>query len=204
MLTATMRRRGFVAILICALPMIGGCGSTGQLPDEVTVQLPDGTQTQVTLGSGVISLADTTWRFFAASPSSQGRQFLILSFGPNGELASFNENTIAASIFGSTILFDGERHNTSQQGVSYAAGTYGAETSDANGFTFEVRLNAFFGGFEVAAGTATATGTFDPDDPDTMTGTFAYAFAMTISIPGVPFEDEADEFDFIAQRVVEE
>ena len=204
MLTATMRRGGFVTMLICALPMIGGCGSSGQLPDEITVLLPDGTETQATLGSGVISLANTTWRFFEASSSGQGQQFLVLSFGPNGELEAFNENTIATSIFGSTILFDGEQHDTSQKGLTYTAATYGAETSDANGFTFEVILNAFFGGFEVAAGTATAIGTFDPDDPDTMTGSFAYDFALTISIPGVPIEDEADEFDYVAHRVVEE
>ena len=204
MWTAAMRRSGFVTILICTLPMISGCGSRGQLPNEITVLLPDGTETQATLGSGVISLADTIWRFFEASSSGQGRQFLILSFGPNGELESFNENTIATSIFGSTILFDGEQHDTSQQGLTYSAATYGAETSDANGFTFEVLLNAFFAGFEVAAGTATAIGTFDPDDPDTMTGTFAYDFALTISLPGLPVEDEADEFDYIAHRVVEE
>ncbi len=203
MSTATIRLRRVATLFTVTLLSISGCGSRGQLPEEITVQLPDGTETRVTLGSGVISLADTTWQFFATASTGQGAPFVTISFGPNGELEAFEDNTIAANIFGSTILFDGQRHNTTQPGLSYAAATYGAETSDANGFTFEGRLNAFIAGLEVASSTSTASGTFDPDDSDIMTGTFGYTITMTVTIPGIPFEDQEDEFGFIAHRVIE-
>jgi len=79
--------------------------------------------------------------------------------------------------------------------------TYGAETSDGTGFTFEGRLTAFAAGLQAGYATATATGTFDPDDPNTMTGTFSYSTRVTLI--SMPEANVDEEFTFIAHRVVE-
>ncbi len=86
-----MSHRIFRVVVVCVVSLaffsVNGCGpSNNGLPSEVTVQLPDGTQSTVTLGSGVISLADSTWEFFTTSINSQGVPFVVVSFGPNGEL----------------------------------------------------------------------------------------------------------------------
>lgn len=191
-----------VATPVAFILLAAGCGARGgALPDSVTIELPDGTTTQATLGSGVASLADTSWEFYLTAAPAQGAPFVVISFGPEGNLEAFDDNTLAAEIFGDQIIFDGQRHNTTQQGLSYSAATYGAETSDANGFAFQGILNAFAAGFKVAEGTASASGTFDPDDPNTMTGTFEYAFDTLVELPGVPVGDLEERFGFIAHRV---
>jgi len=194
-----------VATPVAFLLLATGCGTIGgALPDTVTVDLPDGTQTTATLGSGVDRLANTSWEFFLTAPAAQGAPFVVISFGDSGNLEAFNDNTLASEIFGDQIIFDGQVHNTSQAGLSYSAGTFGAETSDASGFAFQGVLNAFAAGFKVADCTANASGTFDPDDPDTMTGMFDYAFQVTVDFPGIPVSDLAQTFGFIAHRVVTE
>lgn len=191
-----------IATPIAFVLLATGCGSFGgSLPESITIELPDGTETTATLGSGVERLANTSWDFFLTTAEAQGVPFVVISFGDAGNLEAFNDNTLAAEIFGDEIIFDGQRHNTTQQGLSYSAATYGAETSDATGFAFEGLLTAFAAGFKVANGTASASGTFDPDDPDTMTGTFAYAFEITVNFPGIPVSDLAETFAFIAHRV---
>ena len=104
-----------------AFMMIAGCGSSGNgLASEITVELPDGTTTQVTAGAGVITLADTSWEFFATSGSAQGLPFVTINFGSEGELKAFENNTSGSEIFGTSIIFDGQLHATAQDGLSYA------------------------------------------------------------------------------------
>jgi len=182
---------------------LAGCGSAQRsgLPETVTIELPDGTTVEAEQGAGAASLADSRWEFFRTSSSAQALAFVTITFGPEGNLESFENNTIAAEIFGDTIVFDGQRHSTTQQGLQYAAATFGAETVDATGFAFEGRLTAFAVGIQAANGTATASATYVPDDPDTVVGTFTFSTRVTIaSIPGA---DMDDEFAFVGHRETE-
>jgi hypothetical protein len=195
----------FIVVPVAFVMLTAGCGVRGgSLPDSVTIELPDGSTTSATLGSGVARLADTTWEFFVTAGPEQAAPFVKITFGPLGNLETFDDNTIAADIFGSQLIFDGQRHSTTVSGITYTAGTYGAETSDANGFAFEGRLNAFAAGFLVARGNASASGNFDPDNPDLMTGTFSFEFEVTVSVPGVPETSGNETFGFIAHRVVDQ
>lgn len=161
----------------------------------MTIELPDGTIIEAEQGDGVTSLANSNWQFFRAGAT---QAFVTVTFGPDGNLESFEDNTIAQEIFGDTIQFDGQRHSTAQQGLQYAAATYGAETDDATSFAFEGRLSVFFAGIKAATATATATATYDPDDHDTVEGTFTFSVNVTIpQIPDIP----DDEFDFVGRRV---
>lgn len=179
---------------------IAGCGGiAGNLPGEVTVLLPDGTTQTVTLGAGVPSLANSTWQFSQSFSAGQTVVFLTISFGAQGNLERFDGNTIAPEIFGDTILFDGMRHSTNQPGLSYTAGTYGAETSDAMGFTFEGRLTAFAAGLVAANAKAIASGVFDSEDPNTMSGTFSITTEVTIT--SIPEANVNETFPFVARRI---
>src|SRR3989304_4098588 len=136
-------RNGMVVTASLCLSLVGcGSGSTG-LPDTVTIELPDGTTVEAAQGTGAPSLGNSRWEFFRSSNPAQSIAFVTINFGPDGNLESFEENTIAREIFGDTIHFDGQRHNTAQKGLQYAAATVGAETADAGGFAFEGRLTAF-------------------------------------------------------------
>lgn len=198
--TLHISKRLVPASLVLLFSVGCGLGGTG-LPSTVTIDLPDGTTVQVEQGSGATSLADSEWQFYRTAGAGQSIAFLTIRFGPEGDLESFENNTIAREIFGSTILFDGQRHTTVQKGLEYAASTYGAETSDGSGFAFEGRMTAFAAGLQAGYATATATGTFDPDDPDTMTGMFSYSTRVTLI--SIPEANQDDEFTFIAHRVVE-
>lgn len=188
-----------IAVMMVALSFVPGCGGS-TISESVTITLPDGTQTEATLGSGVLSLANTTWAFYRGTIAS-GTPFVVIQFGPQGNLASFQDNTIAVEVFGDTLLFDGQRHDTAFAGLSYEAGTFGAETNDATGFAFVGEISAFvilLG--QVADGTLDVSGAFDPNDPNTMTGTFSINIMITVQIPGVPAEDIVDTFAFIAVK----
>ena len=193
-----------VVTLVFALLLPAGCGSRGSgLPSAVTVTLPDGTEERVTMGSGVISLADTQWDLYAVAANAQATPFVRVRFNSNGTLRSFDNNNIAREVFGSRILFDGRSHSTNQFGLDYTAATYGAETSDASGFAFTAKLTAFAAGFiEAANVTATATATFDPDDPSIIEGTFDYSIRVKIS--SIPTPPAVDPFNFIGYLVEEE
>lgn len=194
-------RKLVAAVSIFTLCAGFGCGGRNGLPDAVTIELPDGTQVDATLGAGVASLSDSKWEFFQDLGNGQTLPFIVIAFGPNGELLRFENNTIASEIFGDEIIFDGSLHPTTQASVDYAAATYGAETADATGFAFEGHLTAFAVGFTAATATATAQGTFDADDPDTMRGTFS--FSTRINVPGVPNGNTDDSFQFVAHRLTE-
>jgi hypothetical protein len=195
----------FTALVFAASlgPSLGGCGSAQRsgLPETVTIELPDGTTVEAGQGTGAPSLANSRWEFFQSSSSAQGLAFVTIIFGPEGNLESFQNNTIAQEIFGDTIVFDGQRHSTTQQGLSYAAATFGAETADATGFAFEGRLTAFAAGIQAANGTATATASYDPNDPDTVVGTFTFSTRVTIA--SIPDANIDDEFAFVGHRVTE-
>jgi len=189
---------------------MSGCGAAAAnaIPDATTVELPDGTTQEVSLGAGVASLADSTWTFNQDLGNGQFIRFATIAFGPEGNLTSFENNTLAPEIFGDTLFFDGEVHATSQQGLSYTAGTFGAETNDATGFAFEGQVAAFFAGFQIATGEANASGTFDPDDPDRMTGTVSIKtevnLPLGITLPGVEDANIDETFEFFATRSVQD
>jgi hypothetical protein len=203
----TSRRIVRLSVILClsfiCAGLLPGCGAAASaIPKTTTVELPDGTTQEVTLGAGVASLADTTWRFNQDLGDGSFIRFATITFGSEGNLTSFEDNTLAPEIFGDTLLFDGAVHATSQQGLSYTAGTFGAETADATGFAFEGKLAAFAAGFQVATGEANASGTFDADDPDRMTGTISIVTEVTF--PGFEDANVDEKFDFFAVRVVTE
>ena len=193
-------RKGLVFAASLSLSLVG-CGSVGRsdLPETVSIELPDGTTVEAEQGAGAPSLANSQWQFFRTSGSAQALPFATVNFGPDGNLESFENNTIADEIFGDTILFDGQRHTTAQKGLQYAAATFGAETADAGGFTFESRLAAFAAGIEAATATATTTATYDAADPNTIVGTFT--FSSRASISSIPNGNTDDEFAFVGRRV---
>jgi len=198
------KRLVFTLGAFAVISLLGCSGSATGLPESVTVALPDGTQAEATLGAGVLALADTTWEFTRvyAGGTLGGTPFIRVTFGPEGELTSFEDNTIATELFGDTILFDGAMHATSQEGVSYTAGTFGAATSDATGFAFVGEINAFAAVLgKVATATVTARGEFDADDPNIMSGTFMFEGEVLVEVPGVPADSFADQFDYVARRV---
>lgn len=207
MLRQTLCSDRWVMVLCLCLASLAlmGCFSSNSLPSTVLVELPDGTTVEVDQGAGAPSLANSSWRFFRTSQAAQGISFVTISFGEGGTLERFDNNTIAQDLLGSIVLFDGDRHATNQQGIEYAASTFGAETNDGTGFSFEGRVTAFFVGLAIGGATANATGTFDPDDPDIMMGTFSYETEVNIPIP-LPIEglNQKDEFPFLATRVVED
>lgn len=207
MFTRVLRTAGFVLLPAMTSLLMLGCSGTG-LPDTDTVALPDGTQVQATMNSGVISFANSSWEFVRTGESSaQGAVFVIVEFGPSGELASFMNFTMGQEFFGSEILFDGERHNSTVQSVQYAAATYGAQTADARGFAFKANLNAFAPVVgQVANATATASGQFDGDDINTVRGTFVFESHVTNNMFGaVPDEyvDIEDTMFFVGHRITD-
>lgn len=190
---------GAVVVLALGFTLaMAGCGVVGgALPDSLEVTLPDGTTQTVTQGAGVPSLANSTWVFFEGG----GLPFMTITFGPEGELTQFDNNTMAQEIFGDTIHFDGQTHSTNQRGLTYTAATYGAQTADASGFAFEGRMTAFAATFKAAEATASASGTFDIDNPDRMTGVFRFTSEVTLA--DIPSANMDEEFEFVAERVTD-
>ena len=207
MWTRVLRKANVVVLPGAAALFALGCGGSG-LPSTQTIALPDGTQVEATMNSGVLSFADSRWELFSTSASSaQGLPFVIVRFGPVGELEAFEDSTLASDIFGSEIVFDGTRHDTTQQGLQYAAATYGAQTSDASGFAFVGNLNAFVPVIgNVANATATAGGQFDGDNINTISGTFDFESHVTYNtFDMVPEEyiDMEETIHFIGHRIIE-
>ena len=188
-----------------AVGLIGmtGCDAVNvNLPSTIVIELPDGTTVEVEEGAGAASLANTAWDFVRSAEAAQSLPFVRVRFGASGELLRFENNRLAQEIFGDELIFDGDKHPTSQAGLDYSATTVGAETADAAGFTFEAKIEAFLVGFSIGTGTATAMGSIDPDDPDTMAGTFTFKTDVTLPID-IPEANINDTFSFVAQRVIE-
>lgn len=190
----------FVVSLVSAVAALSGCGPRNGLPDTVTITLPDGNTVQATQGAGVIALADTTWDFFRSGSAAQSGAFVRVRFGPEGQLDRFENNTIAREVFGTTLIFDGERHNTTQPGLQYAAATYGAGTGDDSGFAFAGRVTAFAVGLTAATAEASAAAVFDADDPNIVRGTFRFSSQTTLI--DVPEANRNEEFNFTGRRVL--
>lgn len=188
--------------VVVGILMIGCGGARNGLPDAVTVTLPDGSEVDATQGAGVVALADTTWDFYRSATNAQGAAFIRVKFGPEGELDRFENSTIASQIFGTTLIFDGERHNTTQSGLTYAAATYGAESEDSGGFAFAGRVTAFAVGLTAATAEASAVAEFDTDDPNTVRGTFSFSSQTTLV--DIPEANQDDEFSFVGRRVTDE
>lgn len=184
---------------VAAWTMVGCGPANNGLPETVTIDLPDGTTQVTTLGSGVISFADSRWEFFQTGSATQSIPFVTIVFGDQGQLEAFENNTIAANIFGTTILFDGERHPAAQPGLTYAAATFGAETSDSQGFAFEGRFTGFAAGLEAATGSSTASGTFDADDINTVRGTFE--FTSRVTLLNIPEGNVDMSINYVGRRV---
>ena len=182
--------------------VLPGCAGKPPVPSSVDVVLPDGTTVTATMGSGVISLANSVWGFCRSATNPDClNPFMVVHFNSTGSLESFQDNTIASQIFGDTILFDGIAHNTAQAGLQYVAATFGAETSDSSGFTFEGRLTGLAAGFEAATATATATAEFDPVDPDVVFGTFSFSSEILLFPEMFPGGNIDDSFPFAGRRL---
>jgi len=189
-------------LLFCSILISGyGCGAGTALPDTVSVTLPDNTVVEVGEGSGAPSLANSKWQFVRTAGNAQGAVFAVIRFGPNGELEAFEENTLATNILGDEVVFDNTRRATKQAGLSYAAATYGAETSDQSGFTFEGRFTAFAAGIVAGDGSASATATYDENDKSVVFGKFT--FSTRVTLIDMPEANMDDEFDFTGTRTAE-
>ncbi len=205
MLRCVFRSGQLIAIVVFTFIALSGCSSRGStLPSTVIVELSDGTSVEAEAGSGAASLADSVWEFRNAA----GAAFVTIRFGPNGNVEAFENNTIAQEFLGSTVVFDGQRHDTDVQLLEYAAATYGAQTADEMGFSFQGQMAVFapiLG--KVAWGQADSIGERDPDDPNIMTGDFSFSFTVSPNLPvPVPIseDDLSGAFPFTAHRVVEE
>ncbi|RJP36108.1 MAG: hypothetical protein C4547_08060 [Phycisphaerales bacterium] len=199
MLTPRLRMTMMTAALLAACLWWSGCGLGGSgLPSGVSVRLPDDSTSQAALGVGPASLADTAWEFFRAADN---RLITRVRFNENGGVAELYDNAaVASQIFGSQILADGKSHALQADGLTYTAGSYGAENS--SGFSFELRAVARFNGIEVGTGTAYAFGTHDGQR---MEGTFGFKTTLTsLAQTVLPKEaNTSDEFEFYALLIEE-
>ena len=182
--------------MLIVLPALTGCGGSS-LPDQVTVEFPDGSTAVATVGSGPASLANSEWAVYRANAAGRGAQFVRLVFDDDGGIEEFADNSISPEIFGDTIYLDGEVHATAQQGLTYSAGVYGAESADGQEIAFEVRLKGFFGGLTAATGEASANAIRMGDD--TLEGTFHYKTEVTLI--DMPEANAEETFDFVAERL---
>lgn len=202
MSTLVHRAIRYIVVPVAFVLGVAGCGAGNNgLPDEVTIELPDGSTVSADKGSGAEALANTRWSFVRSADNAQGARFVTVQFNEDGNLERFDDNTIASGIFGDSIQFDGDRHDTLQPGLTYGAATYGAQTNDATGFSFAARFTAFAAGLQAAHGEATATGTFDPDDPTVLRGTFY--FKTEVTLIDYPEGNQEDTITFVARLETE-
>lgn len=192
----------YVAVPTVFLLGVFGCGAANNgLPEQVRVTLPGGIIVEAEEGSGAAVLANTSWNFRRVASNGQSVVFVTITFGDEGNLERFDNNTIASQIFGDTINFDGKRHNTSQAGLTYSAATYGAQSADAQDVAFAGRFTGFAAGIQAADGEASAIGSIDADDPTIMRGTFS--FRTEVTLIDLPEGNQEDVFEFVAELVQE-
>jgi hypothetical protein len=183
--------------LLLSLPLLTSCGNNANLPQALEVTLPSGIVTNAQVGTGPASLANSEWRVYRVANNAQGTPFLTLIFNEDGGISEFADNSIAPQIFGDTIILDGQRHPTTQEGLTYAAAVYGTESDDGSEIAFEVRLRGYAASLVAATGEASAQAT--RIDEDTMEGTFYYKTEVTIvDIPGA---NQEETLNFRAERV---
>ncbi len=187
------------SILALSSLVASGCGIGGAaLPEGVSVRLPDDSTAQAALGVGPQSLANSSWEFFRAADD---RLITRVRFNADGGVEElFDNRAVAAEVFGAQILCDGKSHATQTEGLTYSAGSYGAE--NASGFSFQMRAVAKYTGIEVGTGTATISGSHDGQRMD---GTFGFKTTLTsIAATILPKEAAAsDEFAFYALLIEE-
>ncbi len=187
------------ALSLASLIALTGCfGSVS--PSTFDLVLPDGTTVTVSPGSVVESLANSAW----ALTDAAGTPIVTIRFGAAGNLERFENNTIAGGVLGSTLIFDGRRHDTDIPLVEYEAVAFGAPASDT-GFVFHAEISALaplVG--EVAAGFADASGEVDPET-DIMTGELSFDIelsSLASNVAGISGENLGREpFEFTATRV---
>lgn len=181
-----------------ALSLLAACGCNGGagVPSSVSVGLPDASEQTAGLGEGAASLADTAWDLYEAST---GRFLVTLEFDENGALSRLADNQIVATeVIGGEVVADGKSHATATDGLTYAAGTYGAEND--SGFGFTARVRAYYGGLLVGSASASAMG---EHDDETMIGTFSYKSQVEVGIVAGALEEAngSGSFEFIGYRV---
>jgi len=186
-------------VALVSTSVMFGCGAGGSFPETVQLELLDSTLIDATLGGGAPSLANSEWAFYRLNPDgSRGALLLRIPFGPEGNLISFEDNTLATEVFGQTIILDGQKHDTAQDGLSYAAATYGGESE--SGLGFAAQLTAYYSAFQVADGEAAAIGEFVNEN--VIVGTFSFSVEVSDlaeSFVGGDMNQE-DEFEIIAYR----
>ncbi|HNQ21810.1 MAG TPA: hypothetical protein PKK06_01825 [Phycisphaerae bacterium] len=197
----TSVRGALVAVVaMTTVGLVGGCGSGGGFAKTASLELLDGTIIEAPMSGGAPSLANSEWMFYRRNADgTPGAPLVRVPFGPDGNLISFEDNTLAVDVFGETIILDGERHDTSTDGVSYAAATYGAE--GASGLGFQVQVFAYYSSFQVAEGEASLIAEYV--DADTLVGTFYFRTEVSdlaANYVGTGANQE-DEFEVIALRV---
>jgi hypothetical protein len=186
----------FSAFLLL-VPVLTSCGNNASLPQSVELTLPSGIVLEARFGSGPASLANTEWRVYRVAPNAQDTPFLTLIFNEEGGISEITDNSIAPQIFGDTILLDGQRHPTTQEGLTYAAAVYGTESDDGSEIAFDLRLRGYVAGVLAATGEASAQAM--RIDEDAMEGTFHYKTEVTIvDIPGA---NQEETLNFRAQRL---
>jgi hypothetical protein len=190
-----------VSLALLAGLVLPGCMGAASLPNEVSVTLPDGSQVSAKVGSGPASLANSEWLVYRGTAGT-GNPFVRLVFDEDGGIERFEENSISPEIFGSTIHLDGARHNTTQQGLTYVGGVYGAETADGTGIGFEARIVGFAAGLRAASANASVSATFDDGARDTIRGTFSYKSEVTLI--NLPEGNQEDSFEFVGRRATAE
>lgn len=199
MKSSKARALTLVAVALVSTSVMFGCGAGGSFPETLPLELLDSTIIDATLGGGAPSLANSEWVFYRSNANgSRGALLLRIPFGPEGNLVSFEDNTLATQVFGQTIILDGQKHDTAQEGLSYAAATYGGENE--SGLGFAAQLTAYYSVLQVAEGEASAIGEFL--DEDTIVGTFSFNVEVSDlaeSFVGSDMSQE-DEFEFIAYR----
>lgn len=199
MKSSKVRALTLVAVALVSTSVMFGCGAGGSFPETLPLELLDSTVIDATLGGGAPSLANSEWVFYRRNANGdRGALLLRIPFGPEGNLVSFEDNTLATQVFGQTIILDGQKHDTAQEGLSYAAATYGGESE--SGLGFAAQLTAYYSVLQVAEGEASAIGEFL--DEDTIVGTFSFNVEVSDlaeSFVGSDMSQE-DEFEFIAYR----
>jgi hypothetical protein len=139
------------------LVVLTGCGASTSpnLPDSLTITMPNGSTQTVNLGSGPAALANSTWACYRVTDNTT--LLARLEFGADGKILRIYDNTFLPEQIGTEFTPDGLVHSLAIYGVEYAAGSFGI--SVGQDFGFSVPINAWFLGTQVVSGTVYGSGT---------------------------------------------